>query len=113
MTQLTDTNRQIVLAKRPVGAPNADTLRLDTSDVPVAGAGEMLLRIEYLSLDPYMRGRMNDSKSYADPVAIGSPMVGGTVARVVTSDVKGFAVGDWVLSFSGWQETSSITSSRK
>jgi NADPH-dependent curcumin reductase CurA len=60
MTQLTDTNRQIVLAKRPVGAPNADTLRLDTSDVPVAGAGEMLLRIEYLSLDPYMRGRMND-----------------------------------------------------
>jgi NADPH-dependent curcumin reductase CurA len=104
MTQATDTNRQIVLAQRPVGAPNADTLRLETSDVPVAGAGEMLLRTEYLSLDPYMRGRMNDSKSYAEPVAVGAPMVGGTVARVVTSDIDGFAVGDWVLSFSGWQD---------
>ena len=104
MTQSTNTNRQIVLAQRPVGAPDANTLRLETSDVPVANAGEMLLRTEYLSLDPYMRGRMNDAKSYADPVAIGAPMVGATVARVVTSNVKGFATGDWVLSFSGWQD---------
>lgn len=104
MTQNTDKNRQIVLAQRPVGAPNADTLRLETTDIPVAGTGEMLLRTAYLSLDPYMRGRMNDAKSYADPVAIGAPMVGGTVARVVTSDIDGFAVGDWVLSFNGWQD---------
>mgnify|MGYP000265319612 CR=1 FL=1 len=104
MTQTTDTNRQIVLAERPVGAPDEKTLRLETSDVPVPGAGEMLLRVEYLSLDPYMRGRMSAAKSYADPVAIGAPMVGGTVARVVTSNVDGFAEGDWVLSFSGWQD---------
>jgi NADPH-dependent curcumin reductase CurA len=64
----------------------------------------MLLRTEYLSLDPYMRGRMDDSKSYAAPVAIGAPMVGGTVARVVTSNIDGFAHGDWVLSSNGWQD---------
>jgi len=104
MTQSTDTNRQIILAQRPVGAPNADTLRLKNSEVPVAGAGEMLLRTEYLSLDPYMRGRMDDSKSYAAPVAIGAPMVGGTVARVVNSNIDGFAHGDWVLSSNGWQD---------
>ncbi len=104
MIQDTVKNRQIVLAERPVGVPDANTLRLETSVKPVAGAGEMLLRTEYLSLDPYMRGRMNDSKSYAEPVAIGAPMVGGTVARVVTSDVEGFAVEDWVLSFNGWQD---------
>ncbi len=102
MTQ--DKNRQIVLAERPVGAPDANTLRLETAGTPVAGAGEMLLRTEYLSLDPYMRGRMNDAKSYRDPVEIGAPIVGGTVARVVTSDVEGFAEGDWVLSFNGWQD---------
>jgi len=104
MTQNSEKNRKIILAERPFGAPDESTLRLETSEKPIAGAGEMLLRTVYLSLDPYMRGRMNDSKSYAEPVAIGSPMVGGTVARVVTSDVKGFAVGDWVLSFNGWQD---------
>lgn len=104
MTQNADQNRRIVLAQRPVGAPDNETLRLEGSAVPVADKGEMLLRTEYLSLDPYMRGRMNDAKSYAEPVAIGAPMVGGTVARVVTSDVDGFDVGDWVLSFNGWQD---------
>lgn len=104
MSQTADTNRQIVLKNRPIGKPDDTTLALETSDMPVAGKGEMLLRVEYLSLDPYMRGRMSDAKSYADPVAIGDPMVGGTVARVVTSDVEGFAPGDWVVSFSGWQD---------
>ena len=99
MAQNTEKNRKIILAERPFGAPDKNTLRLETSKKPIAGAGEMLLRTEYLSLDPYMRGRMNDSKSYAEPVAVGAPMVGGTVARVVTSDVKEFNVGDWVLSF--------------
>jgi NADPH-dependent curcumin reductase CurA len=70
----------------------------------VAGASEMLLRIECLSLDPYMRGRMNNSKSYREPAAIGAPMVGGAVAGVVTSDVQGFTKGDWVLSFNGWHD---------
>jgi len=64
----------------------------------------MLLRTEYLSLDPYMRGRMSDAPSYAAPVAIGDVMVGGTVAQVVTSHLDGFAAGDFVLSFSGWQD---------
>jgi NADPH-dependent curcumin reductase CurA len=104
MSLTADTNRQIVLKNRPIGKPDDTTLALETSAMPVAGKGEMLLRVEYLSLDPYMRGRMSDAKSYADPVAIGDPMVGGTVARVVTSDVDGFAPGDWVVSFSGWQD---------
>ncbi len=64
----------------------------------------MLLRTEYLSLDPYMRGRMSDAPSYAAPVEIGSVMVGGTVARVITSNVDGFAPDDYVLSFNGWQD---------
>ncbi|MEP2717895.1 NADP-dependent oxidoreductase [Pseudophaeobacter sp.] len=104
MSQTADTNRQIILKNRPFGKPDGDTLAIKSTPLPVAGKGEMLLRVAYLSLDPYMRGRMNDAKSYADPVAIGDPMVGGTVAQVVTSDVEGFAPGDWVLSFSGWQD---------
>jgi NADPH-dependent curcumin reductase len=64
----------------------------------------MLLRTVYLSLDPYMRGRMSDAPSYAPPVGIGELMVGSTVSRVEISFVSGFAVGDWVLSQNGWQE---------
>jgi NADPH-dependent curcumin reductase CurA len=103
-SQSQTTNRQFVLAKRPAGAPNADTLRLETGPVPAAATGQMLLRTEYLSLDPYMRGRMSDAPSYAAPVAIGAVMVGGTVAQVVTSNLTGFAPGDFVLSYNGWQD---------
>ena len=63
MTQNTEKNRKIILAERPFGVPDENTLRLETSEKPIAGNGEMLLQTEYLSLDPYMRGRMNDSKS--------------------------------------------------
>tara|TARA_R110000751_G_scaffold220432_1_gene323081 strand:- start:15883 stop:16914 length:1032 start_codon:yes stop_codon:yes gene_type:complete len=104
MTQSTNTNRRFVLAERPRGEPNDKTLRLETADVPTPGAGQMLLRNEYLSLDPYMRGRMSDAPSYAAPVEIGAVMVGGTVARVVRSDLDGFAEGDWVVAFGGWQD---------
>ena len=104
MPQTATLNRRIVLAARPVGEPTADTLRLETSPVPKAGVGEMLLRTQYLSLDPYMRGRMSDAPSYAPPVELGAVMVGGTVAQVVESQLKGFAAGDWVLSYSGWQD---------
>ncbi|MBK3745140.1 NADP-dependent oxidoreductase [Paraburkholderia aspalathi] len=104
MTQTDKTNRQLILAERPKGAPNAKTLRLIESPTPVPASGQMLLRTEYLSLDPYMRGRMSDAPSYAAPVEIGDVMVGGTVARVVTSNVQDFAPGDWVLSFNGWQD---------
>lgn len=104
MAQNDSTNRQWLLSERPKGEPTDRTLRLVDSPIPKAGAGQMLLRTEFLSLDPYMRGRMNDAASYADPVAIGAVMVGGTVARVVESNVDGFAVDDWVLSYSGWQD---------
>ncbi|PWW01968.1 hypothetical protein DFR52_102633 [Hoeflea marina] len=104
MTQSPDHNRRFVLASRPKGEPDANTLRLETVDVPVPGPGQMLLRTEFLSLDPYMRGRMSDAKSYAASVEIDAVMVGGTVARVVRSNLDAFSEGDWVLSFNGWQD---------
>lgn len=104
MPQTSNTNRRIVLAERPNGLPDANTLRMEEVDVPQAGAGEMLLRTKYLSLDPYMRGRMNDAKSYAEPVKIGGVMTGQVVAEVVSSNLDGFEAGDHVLSGSGWQD---------
>lgn len=104
MTQTPDINRRIVLAERPKGKPDSKTLRLETSGVPTPGKGEMLLRSEYLSLDPYMRGRMNDAKSYAEPVAIGGVMTGQVVAEVIKSDIASFKPGDRVLAMSGWQD---------
>ncbi|MDX2482690.1 MAG: NADP-dependent oxidoreductase [Pseudodonghicola sp.] len=104
MTQTDTRNRQLVLAQRPKGTPNKDTLKLVETEVPTPGPGQMLLQTQYLSLDPYMRGRMSDAPSYAAPVEIGAVMVGGTAARVVTSQVEGFEDGDWVLSFNGWQD---------
>ncbi len=104
MTQTDSKNRKLTLAERPKGAPNDDTLKLETTDRPKPGKGQMLLRNVYLSLDPYMRGRMSDAPSYTDPVQIGDVMVGGTVAQVVSSDVDGFEEGDWVSAFGGWQD---------
>ena len=104
MSQTASSNRQFILNERPVGAPDENTLKLVSNTIPEPGEGEMLLRTVYLSLDPYMRGRMSAAKSYADPVEVGDPMVGGTVARVVKSNLAGFAEGDWVLSYSGWQD---------
>ena len=97
-------NRQLVLAERPVGVPTERTLRLETADLPVPQNGQMLLRTVFLSLDPYMRGRMSDAPSYAPPVEIGVVMVGGTVARVHSSKLAGFSEGDWVLCSNGWQD---------
>ncbi|EHK9185641.1 NADP-dependent oxidoreductase [Vibrio vulnificus] len=102
MTQ--PTNRQIVLASRPVGAPTAENFTLKQSDIPTPAQGEMLLRSVYLSLDPYMRGRMSDAKSYAEPVGIDEVMVGGTVCQVEVSNHAGFEVGEWVLAYTGWQD---------
>ena len=104
MPQTTTRNRRFLLAERPKGEPTSATLHLDTGPVPTPGPGQMLLRTEYLSLDPYMRGRMSDAPSYAAPVAVGAVMEGGTVAQVVTSHVGGFNAGDWVLSYNGWQD---------
>jgi NADPH-dependent curcumin reductase CurA len=99
-----DTNRQILLASRPVGEPKPDDFTLVETPIPAPGPGQALLRTLWLSLDPYMRGRMNDSKSYAKPVALGEVMVGGTVARVEASTLPGFAVGDIVEGRTGWQD---------
>lgn len=104
MAQTTSQNRRFVLAERPTGKPDSDTLRLETAALPTPGEGQMLLRNEYLSLDPYMRGRMSDAPSYAPPVEIGGVMVGGTVSQVVRSNVDGFAEGDWAVAFGGWQD---------
>ncbi|QEG21640.1 NADP-dependent oxidoreductase [Mariniblastus fucicola] len=103
-TQTTDRNRRIVLASRPHGQPKPENFRLEQTDVPQPGDGEVLLRTMYLSLDPYMRGRMSDGPSYADPVAIDDVMVGGTVCRVEKSNNEKFSQGDMVLGYSGWQD---------
>jgi len=97
-------NRRIVLARRPQGEPRAEDFRLEVGPVPEAGAGQLLLRTRYLSLDPYMRGRMSDAPSYAAPVALGAVMAGQTVSVVEAGDVAGFAVGDLVVANSGWQD---------
>ncbi|AWQ48516.1 oxidoreductase YncB [Klebsiella oxytoca] len=97
-------NRRFLLASRPHGEPTAANFRLDTVPVPQPSAGQLLLRTVYLSLDPYMRGRMSDAPSYAPPVEIGQVMVGGTVSRVEASHHPDFSVGDWVLGYDGWQD---------
>lgn len=97
-------NRRIVLASRPHGAPTTNNFRLEETSKPTPAAGEILLRSVYLSLDPYMRGRMSDAKSYADPVALNDVMVGGTVCQVETSHHPDFGAGEWVLAYTGWQD---------
>ena len=104
MSQNSTTNRQILLASRPVGAPTASNFALAQTALPVAGPGQVLLRTVYLSLDPYMRGRMSDAASYAAAAALNAPMVGATVCRVADSQHPDFAEGDWVLAYTGWQD---------
>ncbi|MDA3914959.1 NADP-dependent oxidoreductase, partial [Oleiagrimonas sp.] len=104
MSQATDHNRRLVLAARPEGAPTPDDFRLEQDPVPAPGDGQVLLRTVFLSLDPYMRGRMSDAPSYAPPVEIGEVMVGATVCRVEASRHSGYAAGDWVLAYTGWQD---------
>ncbi|MDD1782725.1 NADP-dependent oxidoreductase [Enterovibrio sp. ZSDZ35] len=96
-------NKRIVLASRPVGAPVTDNFRLESQSVPTLNDGEVLLKTIYLSLDPYMRGRMSDAKSYADPVEVNDVMVGGTVCQVEDSAHPDFEKGEWVLAYTGWQ----------
>jgi NADPH-dependent curcumin reductase CurA len=104
MPQSTTVNRRIVLSKRPVGAPTKEDFRIEPGPVSQPADGQVLLRTLYLSLDPYMRGRMSDAPSYAAPVAIGDVMVGATVSHVHASHNPGFKVGDLVLGNAGWQD---------
>jgi NADPH-dependent curcumin reductase CurA len=97
-------NRRIVLASRPAGEPVLANFRLEKVAVPQAGDGQVLLQTLYLSLDPYMRGRMNAGKSYAPGVELDAVMVGGTISRVVTSRNSAFAPGDLVSAYAGWQD---------
>jgi NADPH-dependent curcumin reductase CurA len=97
-------NRQIVLVSRPRGEPTESDFTLVESPIPEPGPGEFLAQTIYLSLDPYMRGRMNAGESYARPAELGQPMVGGTVGHVVRSNHPGFAAGEFVLGYWGWQE---------
>ena len=97
------TQRRIVLAQRPTGEPTENDFRLEEVAVPEPGPGQVLVRVIYLSLDPYMRGRMRDVASYAPPVGIGEVMTGGAVAEVVATNCADFAVGDIVQGRFGWQ----------
>jgi NADPH-dependent curcumin reductase len=97
-------NRQVVLKSRPDGIPGLDNFALTQAAIPEPGEGEVLMRTLYLSLDPYMRGRISAAKSYAKPAAVGEPMVGGTVGQIVASRHPKYAVGDIVQGYGGWQE---------
>lgn len=104
MPQNSETNRQVLLNSRPVGAPTPENFRFEDSPIPTPGESEVLLRTLYLSLDPYMRGRMSDGPSYAAPVQLGEVMVGGTVSKVVSSNNSKFKEGDLVVGNGGWQD---------
>jgi NADPH-dependent curcumin reductase len=98
------TNRRIVLASRPQGAASTANFRLETVELPPLAEGQVLVRNHWLSLDPYMRGRMNDARSYATPQPLNETMIGGTVGVVTESRNPKFAVGDAVVGMFGWQE---------
>jgi NADPH-dependent curcumin reductase CurA len=100
---MVEKNVQVLLRRRPEGEPREDDFELVERDVPELAEGQLLVRNRFLSLDPYMRGRMSDAKSYAPPAALGAVMLGGTVGEVVASRHARFAVGDRVLGTLGWQ----------
>ena len=104
MSQSPHNNRRIVLAARPHGAPTPQDFRLEETPLPTPADGQVLLRTMYLSLDPYMRGRMSDRPSYAPPLELGEVMVGGTVSRVIASRHPKFREGDVVSANAGWQD---------
>ncbi len=101
-------NQQILLDNRPTGEAVAGNFKLVSSETPALADGQVLVRHHYLSLDPYMRGRMNDAKSYAQPQALGQVMGGGTAGEVVESKHPKFAAGDKVVGMGGWQEYSVV-----
>src|SRR5262249_57615219 len=97
-------NGEMLLKSGPEGPPSLDNFELTERPTPDPGEGEVLMRTLYLSLDPYMRGRMSAAKSYATPAALGHPMVGGTVGEIIKSRHPKYSVGDIVLGYGGWQE---------
>ena len=103
-----DTYRQIVLAARPSGVPTPENFRLESGPLPVPVTGELLLRTKYLSLDPYMRGRMNDARSYAAPVALGEVMEGEVVAQILESRHPSYCQGELVQGRTGWRTHAAV-----
>ncbi|HZV91866.1 MAG TPA: NADP-dependent oxidoreductase, partial [Caldimonas sp.] len=101
-------NRQIHLVSRPSGEASADNFRVVDASVGEPVDGQVLVRHRFLSLDPYMRGRMNDAKSYAAPQPLGQVMQGGTVGEVVASRHPDYRPGDAVVGFGGWQQFSIV-----
>ena len=101
-------NTQCVLDNRPEAEAQTSNFKLVQTDTPALQDGQVLVRHHYLSLDPYMRGRMNDSKSYSEPQPLGTPMIGGTAGEVVESKNSKFAVGDKVVGMGGWQQLSVV-----
>jgi len=99
---MTEHMQRITLASRPTGAPTPENFKLETGPVPTPAEGEVLVRVHYMSLDPYMRGRMDDGPSYAQPVPIGGTMEGGSVGEIIASRADGLGVGDMVLGPLGW-----------
>lgn len=99
-------NRQVILNARPIGAPKLSDFNLQSTTKPTPKDGEVLLRSIYLSLDPYMRGRMSDVASYAPPLALKDVILGATVCQVEISKNSQFKPGDWVLAYGGWQDFS-------
>jgi NADPH-dependent curcumin reductase CurA len=96
-------NTRVLLAKRPVGEPDASCFKIEQVDVPELKENQVLIKVLWLSLDPYMRGRMHDVKSYAEPLQIGDVMVGESAGVVIQSTSPDFAVGDYVAAHQGWQ----------
>ncbi|RYX96797.1 MAG: NADP-dependent oxidoreductase [Comamonadaceae bacterium] len=101
-----DKNRKIIYAKRPTGVPTTDCFALQDTPVPVPEAGQALVRNDFLSVDPYIRMRMEAKDSYAPVMVVGETLVGRTVGQIVTSHIDGFAPGDWVVGRLGWQDFS-------
>src|SRR5262245_47390557 len=97
-------NRQVRLATRPVGLPEPSVWKLTEEPIPTANDGELVVQLDYLSLDPAMRGWMNEGKSYVPPVGIGEVMRAGAIGHVIASKHPGFAVGDHVVGMFGVQE---------
>ena len=106
-------NRQILLSSRPTGEAAADNFTIVSKEIPALADGQVLVKHSYLSLDPYMRGRMNDAKSYAPPQPLNEVMIGGTTGEVVESRHPEFAAGDHVVGMGGWQEYSVVEGSAR
>ncbi len=100
---MNETNTQVLFKSRPEGMPSESNFEVVRTDVPKAGDGDVLRRTIYLSVDPYMRGRMSTVKSYAEPAKLGEPMVGQTISEVMESKNPRYKSGDFVLGFDGWQ----------